>query len=1008
MSEKMRWIAKLGRTLLCFAFVSYVSDLAVSQEAGQATAIPDSVDKDYASELPRIQPKSPEEELKSFEVVPGFTVELVAAEPLVADPIAFAFDAHGHLFVVEMKDYSEQETESLGSIALLKDIDGDGVMDQRTTFVDGLSWPTAIWPWRDGVLVAEPPRITWFRDTNGDGKSDASEVWFEGFQRTNVQGLVNSLRWGVDGYIHGATSSSGADIVSKDSSRSKIQLRGRDFAIDPLSKTLEPESGGGQHGMNFNRWGDKFVTSNSDHLQQIVDLDHWLNDHPASVAFPSLRRSIAEDGPQAEVFRASPVEPWRIVRTRLRMSGVAPGIVEGGGRAAGYFTGATATLIMDHEAGFGVDNFDTAIVCDVGSNLVHRKQLRSNGLFWTANRIDAQTELLRSSDIWFRPVQLGDGPDGAVYIADMYREVIEHPKSLPPMIKKHLDLTSGRDKGRIWRLKPINLASKFPLPEKTIAACSNRELVERLASPIAWQRRAASQALVERTAQDVAPELKALATSASPEARILALHTLYRLNQLDKTTVVASLNSSDPHVLRHAIALVRNMKIAGDALDSLQQVSSSNDPAVQLQLAITAADLTDENRFQLLQPLMRTEESLVRAAIVTAAGQGAAKLIVDRQLAPESLSAWLTLMIPAWTKDKGDEAARIGEAISAGLANEQTRTSWLEGLRSLPAAADAIRLLALANSQVASDARTFIENSIEKAITDNSVASPVSVSWLGMLSKDQQQQIASDLLVATNPENLQLAAIDSLLWSNADAASGLLIDRFQSFTPALQLAALSGLLRYQATLPALVRALESKKILSSQIPPDVRARLVATNDKSLAKQFGGLLKSASEDRQAIIDQYTSAVDLDASKLGSSKLPSDDFEAGKQVFSRVCAQCHRLAELGNDVGPPLKQLSDKSPQQLLETILDPNREVDPKYASYTVLLSDGRVFAGIIAEEGSSQIVLAEAGGKKHTIPRSDIEQLRSTGVSLMPTGLEQQIAPEQMKQLILFLKRANQ
>ncbi len=228
-------------------------------------------------------------------------MELVAAEPLVQDPIAFAFNAQGHLFVVEMKDYSEQETESLGSIALLKDTDGDGKMDERTTFVDGLSWPTAIWPWRDGVLVAAAPRITWYRDTNADGKCDSSEVWFDGFQRANVQGLVNSLRWGVDGFLHGATSSSGADLDHQ-----KVQLRGRDFAIDPLNQSIIPESGGGQHGMNFNRWGDKFVTSNSDHLQQVIDLDQWLSDHPATVSIPSLRLSIAEDGPQAEVFRASP------------------------------------------------------------------------------------------------------------------------------------------------------------------------------------------------------------------------------------------------------------------------------------------------------------------------------------------------------------------------------------------------------------------------------------------------------------------------------------------------------------------------------------------------------------------------------------------------------------------------------------------------------------------------------------------------------------------------------
>ena len=979
----MRWMASIYFVLLCAVTCSCVTtSTVVGQDPTQ-----DSADKDYSAELPRIPPKSPEEELLSFEAVPGFTVELVASEPLVADPIAFAFDTRGQLFVVEMKDYSEQETECLGTIALLRDVNGDGTMDERTTFVEGLSWPTAIWPWRDGVLVAEPPRITWFRDTDKDGKSDKSEVWFEGFQRTNVQGLVNSLRWGVDGYIHGATSSSGADIV-----QNKIQLRGRDFAIDPLKKSLTPESGGGQHGMNFNRWGEKFVTSNSDHLQQIVDLDQWLSEHPSSVAIPSLRRSIAEDGPQAEVFRASPVEPWRIVRTRLRMSGVAPGVVEGGGRAAGYFTGATATLIMDQEAGFGIPGFDTAIVCDVGSNLVHRKQLRPNGLFYTANRIDPQTELLRSSDIWFRPVQLGDGPDGAVYIADMYREVIEHPKSLPPMIKKHLDLTSGRDRGRIWRLKPNDLAKRMPAISKQIADCSNKELVERLASPIAWQRRSASQELVERNAQDVASELKQAAASKNAEASILAMHCLSRLGLLDQVTIRKSLTNVAPQVQAHAISLLRQSGLSKELLSELTEASSSSHAAVQLQVALAAPSLPNESRIELLKKLMNAEDPLVRAIIVTAAGEEAPQLIAS--LAAKNLRPWLELMMPAWTKKSESQSKEIGKSLSSGLANEKSRASWLAGLRTLPSAADALRLLKVADPKVTEATMALIEKQTSHVLQDANAPAD-ALAWIGLLPGAQQQTIAAELLVPANSESHQLPVIDTLLWSDPNAASGLLVDRFQNLTPELQRAVLNGLMRYPSTLPALADAIKSKKILTAQVPPDTRVRLLAANDKALGKQFGELLNTVSADRAAIIEQYAPA------------LSGGDAEAGKLVFNRVCAQCHRLSEMGNDVGPPLKQLADKSPQQLLETILDPNREVDPKYASYSVLLQDGRVFAGIIAEEAASQIVIAEAGGKKHTIARSDIDQLRSTGVSLMPTGLEQQITPEQMNQLISFLKKAN-
>ncbi|MEM7317107.1 MAG: PVC-type heme-binding CxxCH protein, partial [Planctomycetota bacterium] len=287
----------------------------------------DSLDKDYSGELPRFEPLSPKQAIESMKVLDGFRVELVASEPLVVDPIAFAFDARSRLFVVEMRDYSEQDKEHLGRIALLTDSDGDGRMDHRSTFVDGLSWPTAIHPWRDGVIVAAPPKMTWFRDTNDDGKADTSEVWFEGFGRSNVQGMTNSLRWGVDCFLHGATSSTDANLRSNN--QPAQTLRRTDFAIDTLRTTLHPVSGGGQHGLSFNRWGDKFVTSNSDHLQQIVDMHGWLASHRPMITMPSLRRSIAIDGKQAEVFRASPVEPWRVVRTRLRVGGIVGGPVEG-------------------------------------------------------------------------------------------------------------------------------------------------------------------------------------------------------------------------------------------------------------------------------------------------------------------------------------------------------------------------------------------------------------------------------------------------------------------------------------------------------------------------------------------------------------------------------------------------------------------------------------------------------------------------------------------------------
>ncbi len=988
-----------------------IAQATAKQAAATPAELKAAAEADYSQELPRIAPRTPDEEFKTFEVQPGFRVELVAAEPLVKDPVAFAFNGEGVLFAVEMCDYSEQETEHLGSIARLVDTDGDGRMDQRTTYFENLSWPTGIWPWKDGVLVAEPPNLLWLRDTDNDGKCDQKETWFTGFGRSNVQGLVNSLRWTVEGYVHGATSSSGAELHAQDPNASEaITLRGRDFVIDPLRETLTPSSGGGQHGMWFNRWGDKFATSNSDHLQQILDIDNWLSTHNPSVPVPSLRRSIAVDGPQAEVYRSSPVEPWRIVRTRLRVSGAVPGVVEGGGRAAGYFTGATGTCIMDREAGYGDAQYDTALVCDVGSNLVHRKRMISKGLFWSGERIDQQSELLRSSDIWFRPVQLGDGPDGALYIADMYREVIEHPKSLPPIIKRHLDLTSGRDKGRIWRVVPekqtvVTSAGKTIKPAKL----SSDKLAENLHHPIAWQRRMASQLLIERQDPASIPAVRTAAKGGvSSEGRMMALHVLHRLNELSAQDLQHALADSEPRVVAHAARLAADTQLAPQCTSALLKATVT-EPHAQLALAMAASELPANDRVGLLKRLMTAaSDPLVKAVIVIAANDASPRLVSQ-----ETANDWSSLILTAWyaeLRSKSSQGSTYRKAIAEHL-NEQlgekssTRDNWTQLLAQLPSRTHVETML----SALPESTRSSLEANLQKEVTraiEQIEAQPATqfskqaAAGLRLIPTKQVLDLGKQWLNPNSPESLQRALAQAMLWSDVQGALPVLLPELKRMTPALKREVLASMIGYAQALPSIATALESKEISTAEIAPDVRQQLFAVPDKKQAERFKKLLNTASADRIQVIDRYRGAL------ANVSAADTNLVNPGKATFQRVCAQCHRLQDMGNDVGPPLKQLADKSPEQLLDIILDPNREVDPKFLGYSVLLEDGRVLSGIIREESAGQIVLAETGGKQHTIPRSEITQLKSTGLSLMPVGLEEQIQPQQMAELISYLKAA--
>src|SRR5262245_24781620 len=172
----------------------------------------DSIDRDYAGELPRIKPTEPGDGLTAFHFAPGFRVEQVAAEPLVADPVAIAFDENGRLFVVEMRGYSENRDERVSRIRLLVDSDGDGKFDKSNIFVDGLGWPTAVFCWAGGILVADAPDIFFCKDTDGDGQADERRVLFTGLGFSNVQGLFNSFQWGLDNRIYAAMSGSGAEL----------------------------------------------------------------------------------------------------------------------------------------------------------------------------------------------------------------------------------------------------------------------------------------------------------------------------------------------------------------------------------------------------------------------------------------------------------------------------------------------------------------------------------------------------------------------------------------------------------------------------------------------------------------------------------------------------------------------------------------------------------------------------------------------------------------------------
>ncbi|HBH52882.1 MAG TPA: cytochrome C, partial [Planctomycetaceae bacterium] len=414
---------------------------------------------------------------------------------------------------------------------------------------------------------------------------------------------------------------------------------------------------------------------------------------------PGPRVSIAADGPQAEVFRISPVEPWRIVRTRLRVSGKVPGLVEGGGRPAGYFTGATGATLYRGDA-WPAEYRGQAFIGDVGSNIVHRKVLKPQGVGLVAERVDDRVEFLASTDTWFRPAQFVNAPDGCLHVIDVCRETIEHPASLPPMIKKHLDLTSGRDRGRLYRVRPEG----YQQPNiPSLAELKSAELVPYLAHRNAWHRITAQRLLWERTDRSVAPAIAALAREAKlPEGRLHALCTLAGLGLLGSGNLLPALADENPGVRRNAVRL--SEPLLADSVELRQKIAalaSDDDPLVRYQLAFTLGEFAVDSRFDGLVRLLARDGSdrWVRLACLSSLSEGAGDVLtrlvddgvflkgpaagpvlteltqlIGTQARPGDVSAVLTALekIPAESKGlAGQLVATLSEAL--GKANSPLR-----------------------------------------------------------------------------------------------------------------------------------------------------------------------------------------------------------------------------------------------------------------------------------------------------------------------------------------------
>ena len=904
-----------------------------------------------AEELPRIPPKSPEEAIKTFAIKDGFRIELAASEPLTTDPVAISFDALGRMFTCEMRGYSERREDALGRVRMLTDDNGDGRYDRATTFADGLKWPTGIVCWGNGVFVGAAPDIWWFGDTNGDGVADEKKVVFTGFGATagrlNVQALLNSFVWGPDWRIHGTASRHGGTITRPGVDDFKpVRIPNSCFSFDPGKLDLRAEPGSAQYGMTFGDDGMRFVCSNSSHIEAVMVAWPWNR-----LGLPKVQEVIPIDGPSAEVYRTSPVEPWRVVRTRWRVQGRVRGPIEGGGRDSGYFTSASGLCIYRGTAlpeAFRGNEF----VGDVGSNLVHRKLITKSAdrIHLEARRPadELQSEFLTSTDNWFRPVMCTNGPDGALYIVDMYRETIEHPWSLPEPIKSHLDLNSGNDRGRIWRVLP----KKFARPEiADLIKLSTKQLVHLLGHSNGWHRDMAAQLLHQRGESD-----------ALPGNTVGGLYGLAASGKLEPATLEGALRSGDPALQRHALRLAAEVPVNPTLLPDL---AASEDPWVRFEAALllcaTEHYPSAKAPLDILVSLARRsprDEWIQHALVQAAVRRRQVSALFERAWEHQLGAALLTKLA---AKVSTDEANQVGSLIARST---DIRLA-AEILRALPQTPDPARikpLIDLASAQLTPDAVWL--RSVDPSI-------PAGTFWD---------------LVETDPA-LGNAALDAAKRSQDWKAQAL------SRWSRLPSGARSAILR-QLNSTEILNAVEAGTLQPAEIAIPVRATMLSSSNEETkrraTKLFGAKVLPSREEAAR---HYRPALNLEG-----------DGAKGEAIFDARCHQCHeKPGSTEANAGPALTSFVNKGPAALLENLIAPNKEVAPQFLSWQVTQSDGATHVGLLASEQKDKIVLQLPGRQTVAIERSKIKATTNLNTSLMPPGLEAGLTLQQMADLLAFL-----
>ncbi|WP_439581488.1 PVC-type heme-binding CxxCH protein [Dyadobacter bucti] len=944
--------------------------------------------------------------MESFRLEPGLRIELIAAEPLVMDPVALAFDENRRMYVVEDRGYPDPAEggtpTTLGRVALLEDRDGDGKYDHRSEFATGLTYPNGLMVWKGGVFVTCAPDVYYFKDTDGDGIADIKQVVLTGFSnKQTAQIRVSHPTLGLDGKVYVTSGLNSGEVTSPlHPKRPSVSFSASDSRFNPETFEFETTGGRSQFGLTFDAYGRRFGCSNRHPVRQIV-MEPWYLRRNPHLLFTETTENVSKVEAEATVFPISgAVTSAEFIPKLIGLS------------HTGTFTSASGVTVFNG-TGLTPAHRGNIFICESAQNLVQRQIVSPKGVSFTSELPYKGKEFLASTDEWFRPVFLQHGPEGALYVADMHRKVIDHPSYVPEEARGGLDFESGKTDGRIYRIVNSNFKDK----KQVTRFGTMQERVAALQSPEEWERQTAHRLLLEKTEPEAVPLLKQIATTSKiPESRLRALWVLDSYAALDVRTLKTAWADKESGVRENVVLLAGHLYQKNPGLLNTL-TSAANDPAARVRFtaALVLGSIEGNEAIASLAQIAAKDgaDRWVRAAVLSGIGNRLPEFLAafrsKSKVNPGAFTAVMQdlgqlfgngaaladcrVLLKDMISVPGDYGSRISTAL--GLAEGISRRTEIEkspkGI-----------LYALLGDDASATEKQLLDKFIGQAsVRAGNAALPpgsrvTATAFLGYTDFGKSGNMLRKLMDAKNPPELQMETVAALA-RLGDARGGAFLTEkniWTNYTPQVRSAVVSALVSKPVFIDVLFNAIQQGVVAPAEISSMDRQRLMKHKEKPVSDRAEDLFKELEGGgRMKVYQDYRAILNTNA-----------DAKPGKAVFEKACSACHTYAGQGGKVGPDLTGVRNQPADALLLHILVPNYEVYPAYQAISVETNDGRSFSGWLMAETDNSLTLKTAFGTQESILRKNIKSLANSGLSLMPEGLEQTMTKDEMAQLIAFLK----